>query len=275
MDGRLMSMWRLLKHDAHDAFFNMAVDEATLQARIEGKTPNTLRLYRWRPSAVSIGRFQNIQDAVNMEACRIRGVDVVRRVSGGGAVYHDSESEVTYSVIVKREDLGTDDVAEAYRRICNGLIETAHNLGVDVEYNEGNVKQCPNITVKERKISGSAQAHKKGVILQHGTLLLNADLEKMFTLLKVPWADACIDLVSIARRKITSVAEESGRPVPIDLAYQAAAEGFERALNMKLVEAELSEYESGLARRLEKEKFSTREWNFEGKARPLSLKPVS
>jgi lipoate-protein ligase A len=270
-----MSMWRLLKHDAHDAFFNMAVDEATLQARIEGKALNTLRLYRWRPSAVSIGRFQKIQDVVNLEACRIRGVDVVRRVSGGGAVYHDSESEVTYSVTVKGEDMGTDDVAEAYRHICSGLIETAHNLGVDAEYNEGNVRQCPNVTVKERKISGSAQAHKKGVILQHGTLLLNVDLEKMFTLLRVPWADACIDLVSIAKRKITSVVEETGGALPIDLAYRAAVGGFEKALNMKLVEAELSEYESSLAKRLEKEKFSTRKWNFEGKSRPLSLKPVS
>jgi lipoate-protein ligase A len=270
-----MFMWRLLKHDAHDAFFNMAVDEAILQSRIEGRAPNTLRLYRWRPSAVSIGRFQNIQDEVNLEACRNRGVDAVRRVSGGGAVYHDSKDEVTYSVIVKREDLGTDDVAKAYRRICNGLIETARNLGVDAEYNEGNVKQCPNITVKERKISGSAQAHRKGVILQHGTLLLKADLAKMFTFLRVPWADACIDLVSIAKRKITSVAEESGRAVPIGVAYQAAVDGFEKALNMKFVEQQLSEYESGLAKRLEKEKFLTREWNSEGKSRPLSLKPVS
>ncbi len=268
-------MWRLVKHDAHDAFFNMAVDEAILQARIEGKTPNTLRLYRWRPSAVSIGRFQNTQSEVNLEACGIRGIDVVRRVSGGGAVYHDSENEVTYSVIVKREDLGTDDVAEAYRRICNGLVETAHYLGVDAEYNEGNVKQCPNITVKERKISGSAQAHRKGVILQHGTLLLNADLETMFTLLRVPWAGTCFDLVSIANRKITSVAEEVGGAVPVDLAYQAAAQGFEKALNMKLVEMELSEYESDLTKRLKKEKFSTREWNFEGKTHPLSPKPVS
>ena len=268
-------MWRLVRHDAHDAFFNMAVDEAILQARIEGETPNTLRLYRWRPSAVSIGRFQNTQNEVNLEACGIHGVDVVRRVSGGGAVYHDSENELTYSVTVKREDLGTDDVAEAYRRICNGLIETAHNLGVDAEYNKGNVKQCPNITVKERKISGSAQAHRKGVILQHGTLLLNADLEKMFTLLRVPWAGACFDLVSIANRKITSVAEETGGAIPIDLAYQAAARGFEKALNMKLVEMELSEYESSLTKRLKKEKFSTQDWILEGKAHPLSLKPVS
>lgn len=149
-----MSVWRLLKAETHNAFFNMAVDDAILQARIEGKTRNTLRFYRWHPSAISIGRFQNISNEINLEDCRTHGVDVVRRVSGGGAVYHDSEDEVTYSAIVKQEDLKTNDIAEAYNRICNGLIEAARLLGVNAEYNEGNIKQCPNIIVKGRKISG-------------------------------------------------------------------------------------------------------------------------
>lgn len=263
-----MPIWRLLEPETHNAFFNMAVDEAILQATIEGKAPNTLRLYRWFPSAVSIGRFQSVQDAVNLEACRLHGVDLIRRISGGGAVYHDFGGEVTYSVIAKKGDSGTDDVAESYRRICNGLIEAARNLGVNAQYSEGNVRQCPNVTVKERKISGSAQAHKKGAILQHGTFLLNADLKRMFTLLKVPWADANVDLVSIAKRRITSVAEELGRTPQIGLVYQALVEGFEKALDIRLEERKLSEYESELATRLEKNKFSTREWNFEGKTQP-------
>jgi len=269
-----MSPWRLLKLETYNAFVNMAVDEAILRARIEEKVPNTLRFYRWWPSAVSIGRFQNIYNEVNLENCRIYGVDVVRRISGGGAVYHDSEDEITYSVVAKREDLGTEDIAEAYSRICNGLIEAAHILGVDAEYNKGNIKQCPNITVKERKISGSAQANRKGVILQHGTLLMNVDLEKMFTFLKVPWADACVDLISIAARKITSVADELGVRVAIDQAYEALTRGFESALGIKLVEGALTDYELNLAQRLEKEKFATHTWNFEGKTNLLSSKPV-
>jgi lipoate-protein ligase A len=264
---KVMVVWRLLEPETHNAFFNMAVDEAVLQAVIEEKASNTLRLYRWSPSAVTIGRFQSIQSEVNLEACETHGVDVVRRISGGGAVYHDSEDEVTYSVVVKKADLGTDDIAEAYRRICDGLIGAARNLGVDAEYNEGNIKQCPNIAVKERKVSGSAQAHKKGVILQHGTLLLNVELNEMFTFLKVPWADACVDLISIAGRKITSVAEETGRNVSGDLAYRALIEGFEEALCVKFVKGILSARELDLARRLEREKYSTRLWNFEGRTR--------
>ncbi len=270
-----MFSWRLLKLETHNAFVNMAVDEAMLRARIEGKVPNTLRFFRWQPSAVSIGRFQNVYDEVNLEKCRVHGVDVVRRISGGGAVYHDSEDEITYSVVVKREDLGTDDIAEAYSHICNGLIEAAHMLGVKAEYNRGNVKQCPNIIVKKRKISGSAQAHKKGIILQHGTLLIKVDLEKMFTFLKIPWKDACVDLVSIAKRKITSVSGELGSPVSMDTVYEALTTGFEKALGIKLVKGSLTEYESKLAQRLKEEQFATHEWNFEGKAKPLTLKPVS
>lgn len=270
-----MSPWRLLKPETDNAFVNMAVDEAILRARIEEKVPNTLRFFRWRPSAVSIGRFQNVYDAVDLENCRIHGVDVVRRISGGGAVYHDSEDEITYSVIVKQEDLGTDDVAEAYIQICSGLIEAAHILGVDAEYNKGNVKQCPNITVKERKISGSAQAHKRGVILQHGTLLMNVDLQKMFTFLKVPWANTPGDLINIATRKITSVAGESGSGVAVDRACEALTRGFEKALGIKLVEGILTDYELNLAQRLEEEKLATYEWNFEGKTNLLGSKPVS
>ncbi|MFQ6068203.1 MAG: biotin/lipoate A/B protein ligase family protein [Candidatus Bathyarchaeia archaeon] len=270
-----MSVWRLLKSETNNAFVNMAVDEAIMQARIEEKAPNTLRFFRWNPSAVSIGRFQDIYNEVNLESCRRHGVDVVRRISGGGAVYHDSEDEITYSVIVKREDLGTNDVAEAYHYICNGLIEAAHILGVNATYNKGNIKQCPNITVKGRKISGSAQAHKKGVILQHGTLLINVDLEKMFTFLNVPWTDACVDLISVAKRKITSIANELGHRVSLDCAYEALTKGFEKALGLQLVEGNLSNHELNLTKKLKKEKFATYEWNFEGKTSTLSLKPVS
>ncbi len=260
-----MSRWRLLKPETRNAFANMAVDEAILLARIEEKVPNTLRFFHWYPSAVSIGRFQNIYNEVNLENCQIHGVDVVRRISGGGAVYHDSEDEITYSVVVKREDLGTEDVAEAYMYICNGLIEASHILGVDAEYNKGKIKQCPNVTVKERKISGSSQAHKKGVILQHGTLLINVDLKKMFTFLRVPWKDACVDLISIAERKITSVADELGSHVSTDKACEALTIGFEKALGMQLAEGSLTGYEMNLAQRLGKEKFVTQRWNFEGK----------
>jgi lipoate-protein ligase A len=270
-----MSIWRLLKHESNNGFFNMAVDEAMLQSRIEERTPNTLRLFRWRPSTVSIGRFQNVDHEVNLAHCETDGVNVVRRISGGGAVYHDSEDEITYSVTVKREDLGTNDVTEAYTRICNGLVEAAHILSVDAKYSEGNVRQCPNITVRGRKISGSAQAHRKGVTLQHGTFLIDVDLKRMFRFLRFPWKRSHVDCISVAERKITSVAAELGHRVSVDQVYRAFAEGFEQALDVKFVESGLTSYELNAARKLVEEKFAAPEWNLGGKTVASILKPVS
>ena len=83
-----MTIWRLLKLETHDAATNMAIDEAVLRARIADKVPNTVRFYRWKPSAVSIGRFQNVNNEVNLDNCAKHGVEMVRRITGGGAVYH-------------------------------------------------------------------------------------------------------------------------------------------------------------------------------------------
>ena len=259
-----MLIWRLIKSEAHNAFTNMAIDEAILRARIEEKVPNTVRIYSWRPSAVSIGRFQKIRNEVQLENCRKHGVSVVRRISGGGAVYHDSQDEVTYSIVVKQKDLGTDDIAETYKFICSGVIEAAHVLGVGAEYRDGNIKQCPNITVTNRKISGSAQAIKKGTILQHGTFLLNVDSKKMFTFLKAPRKNAIVNIDASAKKSITSVAEELGEQIQPSQAFEALMEGFEKGLEIKLLEENLTECEVVLAKKLERMKFATREWNFNG-----------
>jgi len=266
-----MNAWRLLKLETNNAFTNMAIDEALLRARIAEKAPNTLRFYRWKPSAVSVGRFQDISKEVNVENCRKYGVDFVRRISGGGSVYHDHNGEITYSVIVSKKDLETTDIFYAYKLICDGLIETIKILGIHADFDPGNLKHCPNVLVNERKISGSSQSHKGGVLLQHGTFLIGVDLEKMFTFLKVPWAKTCMEVVPIAERKITSVKQELGASIPIQEAYEALVKGFQKALKIKLAEGKLTSYEKGLAERLCAEKFANEEWNIKGKAVALSF----
>lgn len=273
--GQLMIRWRLLKLESHDAFLNMAIDEAILEARIRDRVPNTLRLYRWNPSAVSIGRFQSIWREVNLRECVVSGVDVVRRISGGGAVYHDSEYEVTYSVVMKRGDLDAGDVLQVYYYICNGLIKAARIVGVNAEYERGDARHCPNITVNGRKISGNAQANRKDSILQHGTLLVNVDFSKMFTFLKIPRKASCMDFQRTAKSKIGSLVSELGRSLSISQVSEAIRLGFEEALGIELVEGVLTDYEATLAQELERTKFVTPTWNFEGRSDSLSLEPVS
>ncbi len=261
-----MPLWRLLKLEVEDAFTNMAIDEAIVKARIEGLVPNTLRFYRWKPSAVSIGRFQNILNEVHVENCKSQGVDVVRRITGGGTVYHDFHGEITYSVIVKEEDLGTKDVVVAYNTICEGLIRAAKILGVKANFNPGDPKNCPNIAINEKKISGSAQFHQGGVLLQHGTFLLDVDLMKMFTFLRVPWAKTITDVVCVAKERITSMKQELASKVSADEAYKALIRGFESALDTELNQGEtLTTYELKLAGRLRREKYATEKWNLTGK----------
>ncbi|UCE16605.1 MAG: lipoate--protein ligase family protein [Candidatus Bathyarchaeota archaeon] len=260
-----MSTWRLLKLEVEDAFTNMAIDEAILRARIEEIVPNTIRFYKWKPSAVSIGRFQDIFKEVHVENCKKHGVDVVRRISGGGAVYHDCDGEVTYSVVVNEKDLGSKDVVTAYHLICNGLVEAAQTLGVRADFNLGDPKRCPNITISERKISGSSQSRKRGVLLQHGSFLLDIDLEKMFTFLRVPWAQTLTDVLHIARKRLTSIKHELRSSIPTDEADQALITGFQKALNIKLTEGELTSYERNLTEKLRREKFTTDNWNINRK----------
>ena len=259
-----MQIWRLLEPETHDAFMNMAVDESILKNRIENSVPNTVRLYCWKPSAVSIGRFQDAEKEVHVEDCTKNSVDIVRRITGGGAVYHDSDGEITYSIVIKRADLGTDDIGEVYAKIYSGLTEALKTLGIGADFNPGDVKACPNLTVNKRKISGSAQAHRKGVVLQHGTLLSRLDLVRMFTFLRVPWAKTCMQVAKIAESRITSIDDEAGRNISTNEIVDALVQGFEKTFKVRLEAGRLTSKELEVADHLRREKYAVEKWNLSG-----------
>jgi lipoyltransferase/lipoate-protein ligase len=259
-----MVNWRLLKLEASNAYRNMAIDESMLVARKKGLVPNTLRFYRWKPSAVSIGKFQDLEKEVQLVNCRKQGVDLVRRITGGGTVYHDSAGEITYSIVASKQDLGTSDIGAIYTKLCGGLVEALRILGVVADFNTGTTKACPNLTVRGKKISGSAQTHKAGIVLQHGTLLLKVDFEKMFTLLQVSRARTCTEIVTVAREKITSINRELRKDTSAKTVNKALEAGFSRALNVELLEGKMTSYELDLAARLQKEKYGKDDWNFYG-----------
>ena len=111
---------------------NMAVDESILASVSEGASGPTLRLYSWAPSAISIGYFQGLQMEVDMAECRKMGVDVVRRITGGGAVYHDAIGELTYSVVVRMDSgILPLDMLGSYRAVCNGIISGLGSITIN------------------------------------------------------------------------------------------------------------------------------------------------
>ena len=250
--------WRLLKTGPGDAYWNMAVDEAVFKARAGGRAPCTVRLYTWRPSAVSIGFFQSLHHEVDVEECRRLGIDVVRRITGGGAVYHDSQGEVTYSVVASEADLrrlGFDpSIQPSYEALCSGIVQGLKLLGVAAEF-----KPINDIVVAGRKISGSAQTRRGGAILQHGTLLLKSDIATMFRVLKVSKEKISDKLIKAAEERVTNVFKELGRELSVEEVVEALVKGFEGALGVKLVEGELTAHELRLAEEL-RSKYASKEW---------------
>jgi len=244
---------------------NMAIDEAILQSRVENLTSNTIRLYQWQPSAVSIGKNQNPNDTVYMDNCRKLGVDIVRRNSGGGTVFHDQTSELTYSVTAQTCDLDATDITGVYTQIYAAITDALRLLGIPADFSAGDQKNCPNLTVNTRKISGSAQTVKRNIVQQHGTLLLNVNLPLMFQLLRVNGINQCSAAAQVAERKITSVQNELGHKVTAETAANALTQGFKAILKINLNPAQLTLYEQALAKKLYNSKYATDNWNQNGK----------
>src|SRR5512145_3061472 len=126
-----MTTWRFLDSGPASGARNMAIDEGLLAEAAAGKAPPLLRLYTWSPPAVSLGRFQDAAGSVNAGACRERGIDIVRRITGGRAVLHDQE--LTYSVIAPADGLFPDDVLGTYKMIAAALLAGLRNLGIAAE----------------------------------------------------------------------------------------------------------------------------------------------
>lgn len=230
---------RLIDTGYNDAYTNMAMDEAIMTMVSKSKVPATLRFFRWKPAAISIGYSQSLDKEVDLEKCKEFGVDYVRRITGGGALFHNVE--LTYSFHILEKDV-PKDIMQSYDLICGAIIKGLQSIGIDAKYAPLN-----DIIVNGKKISGNAQIRKNGTLLQQGTILI--DVDKMFSLLKT------------TKEKVTSINKETGHEVDYNDIAIALRKGFEEQFNVKLSEGELTEDEFELAEFIKKEKFGTYEWN--------------
>ena len=250
--------WRLIDIIVADAPTQMATDEAIAYARNLGETPNTIRLYRWKPSAVSVGYFQSLRNEVDLEAAASLGVDVIRRITGGGAVFHDYDGEITYSLVAPESDPKMPrDILESYRLICNSIVLGLRQMGVESEF-----KPINDITSGGKKVSGNAQTRRYGVVLQHGTILLDCDPKKILSVLKVSGAKLSDKAIKSAEERVTSVRKILGRDLTFQDARAALIGGFEEGLGIELVPGELTGYEKSLAADY-KTKYASQEWVYQ------------
>ena len=236
-----------------DAFMSMAIDEALLKLNAESKSPNTIRFWRWLPSTISIGCFQSVEREVDLEVAKRHGVDVVKRITGGGAVFHDHDGELTYSVVCKQGDI-PDDIIESYRLICGGLVRGFERLGLRAEF-----KPVNDVLGNGKKISGSAQTRRWGSVLQHGTVLIAPDMRLMFELLRVSPEKISDKFIASVFERVTTIERELGRKPSFEEVKETMSEGFEKALGVELVEGELTNEEHGLAQNL-RSKYTSEEW---------------
>jgi len=252
--------FRLLETGFHSAAFNMGLDEALLRSVAEGKSLPTLRFYGWTPAAVSIGYFQGLEEEVDSAACRASGIDVVRRITGGGAVFH--HHEVTYSIILPLgHPLARRNILESYRLLLGGIVEGMSLLGITAEFAPIN-----DIVTGGKKISGNAQTRKLGCILQHGTIILDVDVDQMFTVLRVPQEKARGKLIEDIKSRVTSVklcmpqGELTSFESLFALTTQSLKQGCVRALDLVLTGSSPTESEVQLAEQLAREKFASEAW---------------
>lgn len=244
--------WRVVRLEARDAYSNMAIDNALIEGVRDGTSERTIRFYRWSPSAVSIGCFQGMNDEVNVERCRELGVSCVRRITGGGAVYHDTNGEITYSVIAKESEL-PKSIIGSYRLICGWVISGLSTLGISASFAPIN-----DIVVSGKKISGNAQTRRDGVLLQHGTILYKVDVKKMFSLLKVSSEKISDKMIKSAEDRVTSVSDCSDATV--EQLHEALIGGF--TANKDYHFGGFTDTELKRGGQLANEIYSSDSWNF-------------
>lgn len=250
--------WRLIQDDYHDAYTNMAIDEVLLQSEVP-----VLRFYRWRPPAISIGYFQKLKEEIDLEECKRQGIDYVRRITGGKAVLHDKE--LTYSLVIS-QGLMPKSIIESYKVISRAILIALRNLGLKAHMKEEikKTQKSPlcfsdpsyyEIVVNGKKIVGSAQVRKKRKLLQHGSILIDVDIEQMCSLFKAGGR------VSQVRERVTSLNDELEKEIEFEDLVPALKKGFEEIFNIRLIPDELTRKENVLAQEMAVTKFDTREWN--------------
>ena len=240
------AVWRLMIERApRTGAWNMALDEAIMDAVAEVKALPTLRFYAWEPPCLSLGKRQPL-DGIDLACCRADGIDVVRRATGGFAILHTDE--LTYSVAIRPDDPRADGaILDAYRKLSQGLMAGLRLLGATPEMNPvvpGGVHNASaacfempsayEIVMDGRKLIGSAQVRPAGRVLQHGSLPLTGDIARLVPYLAYEDVSEREALAKHLRERATTISSALGRAVSFDEAAEAMAHGFAEALNLTL-----------------------------------------
>lgn len=255
----MVETWRLIDLEyRNDPFMNMSVEEAIPRAVGEGKASNTVRFWH-NSNTIVLGCFQSAELEVNFEACKITGTQVVRRFTGGGAVYHD-EGNLNYAISVKKGHrlVPDSDLQSVFQRLSEGAVEGLKSLGVRAEFQPIN-----DIEVDGRKVSGAAGSVRWGTTFHHGCILVASDLAILGRVLNVPKVKLADRHVASVQKRVTTVRDELQKDVTTRDVRDAIVRGIEDAYGIVLEEGELTKGEASMVKELYDEKYSSPAWNLD------------
>ena len=235
--------WRLLVDSITDPALNLAIEEAILRCRKDDRCQDTLRIWQ-NDKSVILGCHTDIRDEVNLQACRRLGIKILRRTSGGGAVYQDL-GNINYSVIIKEVPMSSAyDVPAVYKVFSEVVLTGLRILNIQAVFNPPNL-----ILLNGKKISGLAQHRFYDTILFHGTLLVNLDLNTLSKTLLNP------------KHLVTNISSELSVNLTIEKIAEALATAFQESLKIQFVYDNLSPSEEILSNELLRAKYSRDHWN--------------
>jgi len=265
---------RLLSHGPMKERFNMAIDEAIQNAVRRGQVYPTLRFYQWEPACLSLGYFQDVKKEVEVGVLEELGIDLVRRPTGGKAVLHDDE--LTYSVTVSEEDMpGT--ILETYRTISGAIVHGLQSLGIPAEmvtlergakagdpgFQQAACFSAPSwyeVVAQGKKIVGSAQARRGGVILQHGSIPFSIDAAKIVRCLKTTSQAQADRFQSMLSKKSAGLNQVSSMTVDRKDLESALILSFGEVLNWDIEKGYLTEEEIQESVELSQNKYGKKSW---------------
>lgn len=269
-----METFRLIVDGPLRPAVNMARDEAILRKVVAKESVPVVRFYQWKPAGLSIGRFQKVTEGVDLDACRKHGVEAVRRLTGGEAVLHDDE--LTYSIIVPFTHPRFDGrgVIDTYKTISRALVKGLLLSGVDSSM-AGKAPTRPDpagqgvcfytptvneIVADGKKIVGSAQTREKLVILQHGSIPIDWDIDKQFDVMGIPKENRDV-FTNLFRGRATTISEQLGKRPDVEDLVRNFSKGFEEVFEMKLETSKYTASEEKIADFLVRTRYGNDDWN--------------
>ncbi len=233
-----MQTWRVLNTGKRTAAENMCLDEAILEARGKGIVPNTLRFLEFRPHCALVGFHQSVEQELREDYCKQAGIDINRRITGGGAVYFGEET-LGWELIAGKE-IGSRNILTLYRTLCEATIEGLRLLGIDASFRPVN-----DIEVQGRKISGTGGTEAREAFLFQGTLLVDLNIQVMLRALRIPTEKLKDKEIDSFKERMTCLKWELGRIPPMEKIREAILNGFSNKFGVKFEKEELTKWELG------------------------------